>query len=171
MSDEIINKVANSGLITIDLEEFYPKGERVLFDIKPLLFQELILKEKDFREFIKQHDWTQYQDKLVAITCTADAIIPTWAYMLVSIALEPYANKIVFGDLETLEAIAFNEALLSIVYEDYKDKRVVIKGCSSLPVCTNAYVELVRGLKPFAKSIMYGEPCSTVPLYKAPAIK
>jgi hypothetical protein len=171
MSDEIINKVANSGLITIDLEELYPKGERVLFDIKPLLFQELILKEKDFREFIKQHDWTQYQDKLVAITCTADAIIPTWAYMLVSIALEPYANKIVFGDLETLEAIAFNEALLSIVYEDYKDKRVVIKGCSSLPVCTNAYVELVRGLKPFAKSIMYGEPCSTVPLYKAPAIK
>ncbi len=171
MSDEIINKVANSGLITIDLEELYPKGERVLFDIKPLLFQELILKEKDFREFIKQHDWTQYQDKLVAITCTADAIIPTWAYMLVSIALEPYANKIVFGDLETLEAIAFNEALLSIVYEDYKDKRVVIKGCGSLPVCTNAYIELVRGLKPFAKSIMYGEPCSTVPLYKAPAIK
>ena len=144
MSDEIINKVANSGLITIDLEELYPKGERVLFDIKPLLFHELILKEKDFREFIKQHDWTQYQDKLVAITCTADAIIPTWAYMLVSIALEPFAKKIIFGDLEALEAIAFNEALLSIVYEDYKDKRVVIKGCSSLPVCTNAYVELVQ---------------------------
>lgn len=171
MSDEIINKVANSGLITIDLEELYPKGERVLFDIKPLLFQELILKEKDFRDFIKQHDWSQYQDKLVAITCTVDAIIPTWAYMLVSIALEPFAKKVVFGDLETLEAIAFNEALLSIVYEDYKDKRVVIKGCSNLPVCTNAYVELVRGLKPFAKSIMYGEPCSTVPLYKASSIK
>lgn len=171
MSDEIINKVANSGLITIDLEELYPKGERVLFDIKPLLFQELILKEKDFRDFIKQHDWSQYQDKLVAITCTADAIIPTWAYMLVSIALEPFAKKVVFGDLETLEAIAFNEALLCIVYEDYRDKRVVIKGCSSLPVCTNAYVELVRGLKPFAKSIMYGEPCSTVPLYKASSIK
>lgn len=171
MSEEIINKVANSGLITIDLEELYPKGERVLFDIKPLLFHELILKEKDFREFIKEHSWSQYKDKLVAITCTADAIIPTWAYMLVSIALEPFAKKIVFGDLETLEAIAFNEALLSIVYEDYKDKRVVIKGCSNLPVCTNAYVELVRGLKPFAKSIMYGEPCSTVPLYKAPALK
>jgi len=171
MSDEIINKVANSGLITIDLEEFYPKGERVLFDIKPLLFHELILKEKDFREFIKQHDWSQYKDKLVAITCTADAIIPTWAYMLVSIALEPYAKKIVFGNLETLEAIIFNEALLAIVYEDYKDKRVVIKGCSNLPVSTNAYVELVRGLRPFAKSIMYGEPCSTVPLYKAPVVK
>lgn len=171
MSDEIINKVANSGLITIDLEEFYPKGERVLFDIKPLLFHELILKEKDFREFIKQHDWSQYKDKLVAITCTADAIIPTWAFMLVSIALEPFAKKIVFGNLETLEAIIFNEALLAIIYEDYKDKRVVIKGCSNLPVSTNAYVELVRGLRPFAKSIMYGEPCSTVPLYKAPVVK
>lgn len=171
MSDEIINKVANSGLITIDLEEFYPKGERVLFDIKPLLFHELILKEKDFREFIKQHDWSQYKDKLVAITCTANAIIPTWAFMLVSIALEPFAKKIVFGNLETLEAIIFNEALLVIVYEDYKDKRVVIKGCSNLPVSTNAYVELVRGLRPFAKSIMYGEPCSTVPLYKAPVVK
>ena len=171
MSDEIVNKVANSGLITIDLEEFYPKGERVLFDIKPLLFHELILKEKDFREFIKQHDWASYQDKMVSITCTADAVVPTWAYMLVSIALEPFAKKIVFGNLETLEAILFSEVLHSITYSDYQDKRVVIKGCSNLPVSTNAYVELVRGLKPFAKSIMYGEPCSTVPLYKAPSIK
>lgn len=171
MSDEIINKVANSGLITIDLEEFYPKGERVLFDIKPLLFHELILKEKDFRDFIKQHDWSSYQEKMVAITCTADAVVPTWAYMLVSIALEPYAKKIVFGNLETLEAILFSEVLKSIIYSDYQDKRVVIKGCSNLPVSTNAYVELVRGLKPFAKSIMYGEPCSTVPLYKAPTVK
>ena len=171
MSDEIVNKVANSGLITIDLEEFYPKGERVLFDIKPLLFHELILKEKDFREFIKQHDWSSYQDKMVAITCTADAVVPTWAYMLVSIALEPFAKKIVFGNLETLEAILFSEVLQSITYSDYQDKRVVIKGCSSLPVTTNAYVELVRGLKPYVKSIMYGEPCSTVPLYKAPSTK
>jgi hypothetical protein len=171
MSDEIINKVANSGLITIDLEEFYPKGERVLFDIKPLLFHELILKEKDFREFIKQHDWSSYQDKKVAITCTTDAVVPTWAYMLVSIALEPFAKKIVFGNLETLEAILFSDVLHSITYSDYQDKRVVIKGCSNLPVSTNAYVELVRGLRPFAKSIMYGEPCSTVPLYKVPSIK
>lgn len=171
MSDEIINKVANSGLMTIDLEEFYPKGERVLFDIKPLLFHELILKEKDFREFIKQHNWSFYQDKMVAITCTADAVVPTWAYMLVSIALEPYAKKIVFGNLETLEAILFSDVLKSITYSNYQDKRVVIKGCSNLPVSTNAYVELVSGLKPFAKSIMYGEPCSTVPLYKAPTVK
>lgn len=171
MQDEIINKVANSGLITIDLEEFYPKGERVLFDIKPLLFHELILKEKDFREFIKQHDWTSYKDKFVAIVCSADAIVPTWAYMLISIALEPFAKKIVFGSLETLEAVLFNESLKSISYEDYKDKRVVVKGCGNLPVTTNAYVELSKGLRPFAKSIMYGEPCSTVPLYKAPVVK
>jgi hypothetical protein len=171
MSEEIINKVANSGLITIDLEEFYPKGERVVFDLKPLLFQELILKEKDFREFIKQHDWASYKDKMVAITCSADAVVPTWAFMLVSIALEPFAEKIIFGNLETLEAIIFNEVLQTITYPDYQDKRVVIKGCSNLPVSTNAYVELVRGLRPYAKSIMYGEPCSTVPLYKAPVVK
>lgn len=167
MSEEIINKVANSGLITIDLEEYYPKGERVLFDIKPLLFQELILKEKDFREYIKQHDWTAYKNKYVAIVCTADAIVPTWAYMLISIALEPYAKKIVFGNLETLETILFNEVLQKINYSDYKDQRIVVKGCGNLPVSTHAYVELVNGLRPFAKSIMYGEPCSTVPLYKA----
>ncbi len=171
MSDEIINKVANSGLITIDLEEFYPEGERILFDIKPVLFQELILKEKDFREFIKQHDWAAYKNKFIAITCTADAVVPTWAYMLLAIAFEPFAKKVIFGNLETLEAVVFNEALHTITYEDYKDKRVVIKGCGTLPVTTNAYVELVKGLKPFAKSIMYGEPCSTVPLYKAPSGK
>ena len=171
MENEIVNKVANSGLITIDLEEFYPKGERILFDIKPMLFHELILKEKDFRDFIKQHDWAVYKDKFIAITCTADAVIPTWAYMLLTIALEPYAKKVIFGTLETLEAVLFNESLRSITYEDYKDKRVVIKGCGDLPVTTNAYVELTNGLKPFAKSIMYGEPCSTVPLYKAPAVK
>ena len=171
MENEIINKVANSGLITIDLEEYYPKGERVLFDLKPLLFQELILKEKDFREFIKNHDWALYQNKLVAITCTADAIVPTWAYMLISIALEPYAKKIVFGNLQTLETVLFNDALQTINYSDYTDKRIVIKGCGNLPVTTHAYVELVNGLRPFAKSIMYGEPCSTVPLYKAPVQK
>jgi len=171
MSEEIINKVANSGLVTIDLEDFYPKGQRILFDLKPLLFQELILREKDFRDFIKQHDWTSYKDQLVAITCTADAIVPTWAFMLVSISLEPYAKKIIFGNLETLEALLYSEALHGIDYSRFKDQRIVIKGCSNLPVSTNAYVELVRGLRPFAKSIMYGEPCSTVPLYKHSVLK
>lgn len=171
MSEEIINKVANSGLITIDLEEFYPKGERVVFDLKPLLFHELILKEKDFREFIKTNDWSVYKNQYVAIICSADAIVPTWAYMLVSLALEPFAKKIVFGNLETLEVLLFNDALKNISYSDYQDKRIVIKGCGTLPVTTHAYVQLVSGLKPFAKSIMYGEPCSTVPLYKAPTNK
>src|ERR1700752_505256 len=123
MAEEIINKVANSGLVTIDLEEYYPKGERVLFDIKPLLFQELILKEKDFREFIKNNDWSVYQKKFVAVVCSADAIIPTWAYMLISIALEPYAKKIIFGNLDTLETILFNEVLSKIDYSSFKDQR------------------------------------------------
>lgn len=168
MSDEIVNKVANSGLITIDLEEFYPEGERVLFDIKPLLFHELILKEKDFRDFIKAEDWTKYKDKLVAITCTNDAIVPTWAYMLLSLALEPYAKKIIFGNLNDLETILFEETLSKLDVSQYKEARIVIKGCSNKPVPINAFVKLTAALKPFAKSIMYGEPCSTVPLYKAP---
>lgn len=168
MSDEIINKVANSGLITIDLEELYPEGERVLLDVKPLLFQELILKEKDFREFIKNENWSKYENKFVAITCTNDAIVPTWAYMLLSLALEPHAKKIVFGNLEQLETILFEEALSKMDFSHYKDARIVIKGCSGKPVPTNAFVKLTAALKPLAKSIMYGEPCSTVPLYKAP---
>jgi hypothetical protein len=166
MSEEIINKVANSGLITIDLEELYVEGERVLLDVKPLLFQELILKEKDFRDFVKNEDWSKYKNKLVAITCTNDAIVPTWAYMLLSLALEPYAKKIVFGNLEQLEVITFDEALSKINPSQYKDMRIVIKGCSNKPVPINAYVKLTAALKPYVKSIMYGEPCSTVPLYK-----
>ncbi|MCD6067766.1 MAG: hypothetical protein K0S33_2592 [Bacteroidetes bacterium] len=167
-NDEIINKVAGSGLITIDLEEFYPKGERKLIDIKDQLFQGLILKEKDFREFIKTHDWEQYKDCFVAITCSVDAIIPTWAFMLLTLALQPYAKKIVFGDLEKLETVLFTEKLQKIRPEEYKDARVVIKGCGSLPVPTNAFVQLTALLQPQVKSLMYGEPCSTVPLYKKP---
>lgn len=163
---EIINKVAQSGIITIDLEEFYPKGERILFDIKDQLFQGLILREKDFREFVKNQDWNKYSNKYVAITCTADAIVPTWAYMLLTIHLQPVAKKIVFGNLETLESILYNELLSKININDYKDARVVIKGCGTLPVPTAAYLELTRLLTPVAKSIMYGEACSTVPLYK-----
>ena len=166
MSDEIINKVENSGLVTINLEEFYPAGERVLLDIKPLLFQELILKEKDFREFIKNEDWTKYKNKFVAVTCTNDAIVPTWAFMLLSLALEPQAKKIVFGSIEQLEIILFEEALNKMDCSKYKDARIVIKGCGNKPVPINAFVKLATILKPFAKSIMYGEPCSTVPLYK-----
>lgn len=171
MEGEIINRVANSGLITIDLEEYYPKGDRVLFDIKPILFQELILKESSFRDFIKQENWEQYKDKYVAITCSNDAIVPTWAYMLLAMAMQPFAKKIIFGTLETLETILFSDALKNINPEEYLDKRVVIKGCGHLPIPTHAYIELSNKLKPYVKSIMYGEPCSTVPLYKAPITK
>jgi hypothetical protein len=165
--EEIINKVAGSGLVTVDLEEFIVPGERMLFDIKPHLFHELILKEKDFREFIKTHDWTQYQGKLVALTCSNDAIVPTWAYMLLTLALEPFAKKIVFGDLEDLEKQLFSERLASLDPAAFKDARVVIKGCGDKKVPTNAYIQITHLLKPHVKSIMYGEPCSTVPLYKA----
>ena len=163
---KIVNKVADSGLISIDLEEFYPEGERVLFDLKGLLYEELILKEKDFREHIKKTDWLFYKDKFVAVTCSVDAVIPTWAYMLVTTQLEPYARKIVFGDLKTLESVIFSEILSRLETEIYRDKRIVIKGCSNKPVPEAAYVELTRILRPVAKSIMYGEPCSTVPVYK-----
>ena len=166
MADEIINKVAQSGLVTIDLEEFYCPGERVLLDIKDNLFQGMILREKDFREFLKNENWEKYKDKFVAITCSADAIVPTWAYMLLSVHLEPFAKKIVFGDLETLETILYNEKLKEIDKEKFRDARVVIKGCGNLPVPKSAYVELTNILRPLAKSIMYGEPCSTVPRYK-----
>ena len=168
MSEEIVNKVAQSGIVTIDLEEFYPEGKRVLFDIKPLLFQELILKEKDFREFIKNEDWTTYKDCYVAITCSNDAIVPTWAFMLLTLALQPYAKKTVFGNLETLETVLFEEIIDKLNVSTYKDARIVIKGCGNKPVPVSAYVAITEKVKPLAKSIMYGEPCSTVPLYKQP---
>ena len=168
MSEEIVNKVAQSGIVTIDLEEFYPEGKRILFDIKPLLFQELILKEKDFREFIKNEDWSKYKDSYVAITCSNDAIVPTWAYMLLTLSLQTHAKKIVFGNLETLETVLFNEIISNLNIAAYKDARIVIKGCGTKSVPVSAYVALTEKVKPIAKSIMYGEPCSTVPLYKQP---
>lgn len=167
MENEITNKVAGSGIITIDIEEYFTEGERVVFDIKPLLFQELILKEKDFREFIKNNNWNDYKDKIVALTCSADAIVPTWAYMLLTFALEPYAKKIVFGKLNEIESIMFAEKLSKLDISKYKDARIVIKGCGDKPLPINAYVQLSALLKPVAKSIMYGEPCSTVPLFKS----
>jgi hypothetical protein len=169
--DEIINKVAQSGIVTIDLEEFYDDVPRVSFDIKPLLFQELILKEKDFREYIKKHDWSQYKDTYIALTCTADAIIPTWAYMLLTLSLQPFAKKIVYGNIEVLDTILLQEKINALNVDTYKDARIVIKGCGNKPVPIAAYVALTEKLKPIAKSIMYGEPCSTVPLYKKPTPK
>jgi hypothetical protein len=167
MEKEIVNRVNSSQLVTFDLEELYTPGERVLFDLKNLLFQELVLREKDFRDFIKSHDWTQYQNKLVAVTCSADAIVPTWAFMLVTLALQPYAKRVFFGNLNDIELLLFSEKLNAIDPQQYQNARVVIKGCADKPVPLNAFVQLSNLLQPFAKSIMYGEPCSTVPLYKA----
>lgn len=166
MEEEIINKVAQSGLITIDLEEYYQPGDRVVIDLKDHLFQGLILREKDFRDYVKNENWEKYRGKYVAITNTADAIIPTWAYMLLAVHLEPFAARVVFGDLEALEASLYTDALNKLDAEKFRDARVVIKGCSNLPVPKSAYVQLTHMLRPLAKSIMYGEPCSTVPLYK-----
>lgn len=166
METEIVNRVASSPLVTINLEEFYHEGERVVFDMKDYLFQGLILREKDFREMLKTHDWEQYAGKNIAIVCSADAIVPTWAYMLVSEKLRKQANFYVFGNLETLENALFQKALEGFNPEEYTDKMIVIKGCFDKPVPTGAYVEITRLLSPHVKSLMYGEPCSTVPIFK-----
>lgn len=167
MEDLIVNKVANSGLINIDLEDYYPKGKRIQIDIKAQLFQELILREKDFRVWIQSHDWNQYKDAYVAVFCSADAIVPVWAYMLISAQLEPVAKRIVFGDLESLEAELYKEIVDSLDVSEFADKRLIIKGCGNLPVPRAAFLMLTNKLRPIAKSIMYGEACSTVPIYKS----
>lgn len=166
MAEELINKVAESGLVTLDLETYYPKGETMVFDLKDFLFMELILKEKDFREKLKSHDWEQYRDKFVAIVCSADAIIPVWAYMLVAAQLQPVAREVVLGDEKELHKKIFLDRIAAINADDYMDKRVVVKGCGELPIGEFAYLEITKKLRPVARSIMYGEPCSTVPVYK-----
>jgi hypothetical protein len=164
--DTIINKVSQSGLATIDLETYYDESPREVYDIKEQLFMGLMLKEKEFRDFIKTNDWTKYTGKHVAIVCSADAIVPTWAFMLVANKLSGLAKSFVFGDLNVLEFSLFKNEIDAINFEDYKDQRVVVKGCSKKPVPVSAYVYLTEKLTPIVKSIMYGEPCSTVPVYK-----
>ena len=166
MSKEIVNRVANSKLINIDLEDFYPEGERVLFDIKDWLFAEQILKEKEFREFVKNHNWKTYQNKFVALTCSVDAIIPSWAYLLITTKLSPFAKKIVVGNLETLETSIFQEVIDQIPMENYINNPVIIKGCTNRFIPETAYTQLITKLLPIAKSIMYGEACSNIPLFK-----
>jgi hypothetical protein len=166
IQENIINKVAQSGLVSLDPASFYPPGERVIYDIKDNLFHGLMLREKDFREFVKEHDWAQYQGKNVGITCTADAIVPTWAYMLVANRMAPYAREVVFGDRDTLETVLFEKALSGLDIEQYRNQRIVIKGCGDVEVPASAYVELTKKLSPVVKSLMFGEPCSTVPIYK-----
>jgi len=166
IQENIVNKVAQSGLVTLDPAVFYPEGERVVYDIKDNLYMGLILREKDFREFVKAHDWRQYQDKYVGITCSADAIVPAWAYMLLANRLAPYAKEVVFGDADVLETVLFIKNIAKLDIEQYRDQRIVLKGCGDVPVPVSAYVELTKKLTPSVKSLMFGEPCSTVPIYK-----
>ncbi|MFA9192521.1 DUF2480 family protein [Flavobacterium sp. FZUC8N2.13] len=165
--EEIINKVANSALEVFDLEDYYPKGIRTQIDISQWLLEGFLLREKDFREELKNHDWTQYQDHFVAINCSTDAIVPAWSSILVAIQLAPYAKKVIDGNSEDMDAALYEELLTKIDYSAYENKSVIIKGCSKKPVPTRAYVLVAHYLQPFARSIMYGEACSAVPLYKA----
>lgn len=166
MADEILNRVASSKLVTFDLEDLYPPGERVLFDIKDWLLEGFVLREKDFRAAAKSHDWTQYSGKFVALICSTDAIIPGWAYMLLTTYLTPVAKKVVVGDLEMLETVLYTEIIKDLDVSQYKDLPVIIKGCSKRPVPQNAYLQIINKLQPVARSIMYGEACSSVPLFK-----
>ena len=164
--EEIINKVANSVLEVFDLEDYYPKGMRVQIDISQWLLEGFLLKEKDFREHLKNHDWSQYQDQYVAVHCSTDAIVPAWALILVAVQLAPFAKKVVNGTIEDLDGSLYEEILTKIDYSAYKNKAVIVKGCSKKPVPMRAYILATTYLQPFAKSIMYGEACSAVPLYK-----
>jgi len=166
MNDPIVNKVADSGLITLDPADYYPKEETKTFDLKDFLFMGLILKEKDFREALKNINWEEYRDKNVAVTCSADAIIPMWAWMLTASYLQPVAKEIVMGDEKELHKIIFMKNLSKINLVGFADKRIVVKGCGDTPIGEFVYMELTRLLQPVVKSIMYGEPCSTVPVYK-----
>ncbi|WP_298262941.1 DUF2480 family protein [uncultured Lutibacter sp.] len=166
MANKIVNRVANSKLKTIDLEDFYPQGKRTIIDIKKWLFQELILRETEFREHLKNYDWTKYNNHFVALTCSTDAIIPSWAYMLITTYLSPYAKNIVIGDLSVLETSIFQQIVQNINLEEYRGRPVIIKGCANKPIPETAYLQLITKLQPIVKSIMFGEACSTVPLFK-----
>jgi hypothetical protein len=166
MSDLLVNKVANSGLITLDLERFLPSGGIATFDLKDFLFMGLILKEKDYREALKAGDWSGYAGKNVAITCSADAVIPVWAYMLAVTTLQPIAADVFLGTPEEMQQHLVLRAIETLPVDEYADQRVVVKGCGEVPIGNYAYAAITRALLPVAKSIMYGEPCSTVPVFK-----
>jgi len=166
MADEIINRIAQSKLITFDLEDFYPDGERITFDIKDWLYEGLILREKDFRNAVENYNWQQHDGHYIALSCSTDAIIPGWAFMLISSRLHTFAKKIVIGDLEQLESAIYQDIITNLDVSSFKDKPVIIKGCSNKPVPQNAYINAVSKIQTVAKSVMYGEACSSVPLFK-----
>lgn len=164
--EPIVNRVARSKLVTFDLEDYYPLGKRVLFDISEWLYEGIVLREKQFRTLADEHDWSQYQDTYVALYCSTDAIVPGWAYMLLATKLQPYAKKTVQGTLEQLETVLYQSVIEHIDISKFKDKSVIIKGCSNKPVPPNAYLLITQLLQPMVKSLMYGEACSSVPLFK-----
>ncbi|GLB53913.1 hypothetical protein NBRC110019_29540 [Neptunitalea chrysea] len=166
MADEIVNRVANSKLVTVDLEDYYPKGERMALDIKDWLLEEFILREKDFREHAKNHDWEQYKGTYVALTCSTDAIVPAWAFMLLSTYAVPHAKKVIIGTLEELETIIYKDIIAQTDFSFVEGAPVIVKGCANKPVPANAYIFLIEKILPIAKSLMYGEACSAVPLFK-----
>ena len=168
MSEAITNKVSESGLITLDLEQYYPKDKVVLFDLKDYLFMGLILKEKDFREALKNLDWEVFRNKYVGLTCSADAIIPPWAYMLAASYLQPVAKDVIMGDEQEIHKTIFTKNIQGINVDEFAGQRVVVKGCGETPIGEFAYMEITKRLRPVVKTIMYGEPCSTVPIYKKP---
>ncbi|MCB0397712.1 MAG: DUF2480 family protein [Flavobacteriales bacterium] len=166
MAEEIVNRVANSGLININMDDLLPSGERVVLDLAPVLFQGMMLREKDLREFVAGHDWSQYQNKHVAVTCSEDAIIPAWAFMLVAVSLTPFARTIVFGNEKNLISELFDQAIRQLDVTEYADKRILVHGCGKVEVPASAFVALSVKLQPLVKALMFGEACSTVPLYK-----
>lgn len=166
MAEEIINRVAQSKLVTIDLEDYYPAGERVLFDISDWLMEGLILREKEFRKYVSEYDWSQHQGHYISLICSTDAIVPAWAYMLISVHLTPFVEKVIIGTFEQLETAIYQDIINNLDVSSYKDKPVIIKGCANKPIPDNAYTMMTAKLHSVAKSVMYGEACSSVPLYK-----
>lgn len=164
--EEIVNRIANSKLITFNLEDLYARGQRIELDISQWLLEGFLLREVDFRASLKAHDWSDYTNAYVALNCSTDAIVPAWAYMLVATYLNPVAKQVVVGNLELLETVLYTQTLQSLDVSEYQDKYVIVKGCSNKPVPKNAYILLVNKLQPVVKNLMFGEACSSVPLFK-----
>lgn len=165
--EEIVNRVAKSPLISLDLEEYLDKGEYAIFDMKDVLFEGMILREKNFRDFLKQNDWSVYKGKNVGLICSADAIVPTWAYMLLVTKIKEHANTVTFGDSNEIEKAVIDQAIDKCLNEnDFTDKKVVIKGCGNVKNIEYAYTAVTEKLFSRVSSLMYGEPCSTVPIFK-----
>lgn len=166
MAEEIVNRVEKSGLIQINLDEFYQPGERAEVDLADFLYEGLVLIEKSFRDQVKEADWAAYNSKFVAVKCSADAIVPLWAFMLIASQLKPHATMVVMGEKEDLEKAIFNEFFTTHDFTQYQDKNVIVKGCGNHPIPKSVFIDFTYRLQSVAKNIMFGEACSAVPLFK-----